>query len=76
MKHQKISPTAARAVLAEIQALADDRAGLLSRSSLINEGDFAMIVLHSLIGSLEARLPRAEWRRVDVYKALRAARAS
>jgi hypothetical protein len=74
MNKPKISRTAARAVLAELQGLANDRAGLLKENSSLDDGTFARIVIASLIGSLEARLPRAEWNQVDVYQSLRCRR--
>lgn len=69
MKRPKISRAAARAVLAELQIIANERALQHKDTS---DGDFARVVVASLIGSLEARVPSAEWNRVDVYSVKRA----
>lgn len=68
----KISRTAARAVLAELQSIADDRARLLGKGQSFTDSDFARFVVSSLIGSLEARLPLPEWNKVDIFRVWRA----
>lgn len=60
----RISRTAARACLAEIQRIADAaRVGHKGR-----ESELAHEVLMRLIGSLEAHVPSVEWNRVDVFR--------
>jgi hypothetical protein len=63
----KISRTAARACLAEIQRIADAaRAGY--RSGRDSDSELAHEVLMRLIGSLEASVPSEEWNKVDVFR--------
>mgnify|MGYP001549282835 CR=1 FL=1 len=69
MSRPNISRTAARAVLAELQIIADER-GAASKD--LSDGDHARVVLASLIGSLEGRVPSVEWGRVDCYRVKRA----
>jgi hypothetical protein len=65
----RISATAARAVLAEIQRISDARA---EKDASLSDSDFARSVLASLMGGLEARLPSKEWNKIDVFRARRA----
>lgn len=62
---QKISKTAARAVLAELQEIGDDAA---RTGAGLTDGVFARVVIARLTGSLEGRLPRAEWNKVDIFR--------
>lgn len=63
--NKAISRTAARAVLLEIQRLADIEA----KTSVASDNEFARTVLHRLIGTLEAKVPISEWDRTDVFRA-------
>jgi hypothetical protein len=65
----KISRAAARAVLAELQLIADKRG---AEGKAFSDGDHARVVLASLIGTLEGHLPSAEWNKVDCYRVKRA----
>lgn len=65
MPVKKISPTAARAVLAEIQTLADQCGPNANHPARL-----AIVILASLTGRLEARLPRSEWGQVDLFRKL------
>jgi hypothetical protein len=62
----KVSRTAARACLAEIQRIAD--AARAGHKPGARDSELAHEVLMRLIGSLEARIPSAEWNRVDVFR--------
>lgn len=70
MKNPLINRAAARAVLAEIQKIADDSAE--RRHWPASENEFARGVLARLLGSLEARVPSEEWNSTDVFRARRA----
>lgn len=60
----------ARAVLAEIQRIADDVAGTRGYPEK-SDSDFARTVLARVIGTLEAEVPQAEWNEVDLFRARR-----
>lgn len=64
-----ISRSGARAVLSEIQRIADQHA---ATNPVLTESDFARLVLASLLGTLEACVPSREWNRVDIFRARKA----
>lgn len=62
---KQISATAARAVLAEIQTLADECGPLANHPARL-----ALVILASLTGRLQTRLPRSEWGQIDLFRKL------